>query len=411
MQNLVPAINRTRQGRTLRLAFLSAVVSLVASFAASASPIPLFNTYRAEDGFTNAGISLAVVSNSVGTIAGLLVLGRLSNHLGRRLAAIASLGLLLLGCLLLLNVHHIGTLLASRLLMGVGTGLASSSLTSYIVDAAPARPAWLASVASSQGPMLGLTLGAIASGALVQFGPWPRHLIYLVCAGLLVLSAALISISPETTKPTPGAWRSLVPRVRVPARVRHLLPVAALVFVATWATGAFYQAFMPALVEDQLHTRSPLILGLVFAAYMASSVLGAPLGGRFTSAAAQRIGMLIFLTGWIGIIAAIATGTLVLFIATTIVAGAGQGIAISAATRGLLHDSTLADRAPIFSVIYLLCYSGAAFPSLISGELSNTFSLPKISLGYGGLALVATVFAVVAARNPHTKATEEEPAC
>ncbi|WP_345553719.1 MFS transporter [Streptomyces lannensis] len=393
------------------MAFLSAVVSLVASFAASASPIPLFNTYRAEDGFTNAGISLAVVSNSVGTIAGLLVLGRLSNHLGRRLAAIASLGLLLLGCLLLLNVHDIGTLLASRLLMGVGTGLASSSLTSYIVDAAPARPVWLASVASSQGPMLGLTLGAIASGALVQFGPWPRHLIYLVCAGLLVLSAALISISPETTKPTPGAWRSLVPRVRVPARVRHLLPVAALVFVATWATGAFYQAFMPALVEDQLHTRSPLILGLVFAAYMASSVLGAPLGGRFTSAAAQRIGMLIFLTGWIGIIAAIATGTLVLFIATTIVAGAGQGIAISAATRGLLHDSTLADRAPIFSVIYLLCYSGAAFPSLISGELSNTFSLPKISLGYGGLALVATVFAVVAARNPHTKATEEEPAC
>ncbi|WP_433288806.1 MFS transporter [Micromonospora sp. CA-244673] len=378
------------------------MVSLVASFAASAAPIPLFNVYRAEDKFTNAGISMAVVTTSVGTIAALLVLGRLSNHLGRRLTAIASLGLLLVGCLLLLNVHDIGTLLAGRLLMGVGTGLASSSLTSYIVDAAPTRPEWLAAVASSQGPMLGLTLGAVASGALVQFGPWPRNLIYLVCAGLLVLSAALIAISPETAGPTPGAWRSLLPRVRVPARVRHLLPVAAAVFLATWATGAFYQAFVPALVEDQLHTHSPLTLGLVFAAYMASSVLGAPLGGRVTSAAAQRIGMIVFLAGWIGIITAIAIGTLALFIAATIVAGAGQGIAISAATRGLLHDSTLADRAAIFSVIYVLCYSGAAFPSLISGELSNTFSLPQIVLGYGGLAVVATLLTVLAARNPHS---------
>ena len=124
--------------------------------------------------------------------------------------------------------------------------------------------------------------------------------------------------------PTPGAWRSLRPRVRVPARVRHLLPVAAAVFLATWATGAFYQAFVPALVEDQLHTRSPLVLGLVFAAYMGPSVLGAPLGGRFTPATAQRVGMIAFLAGMIGIITAIATGTLALFIVATIVAGAGS---------------------------------------------------------------------------------------
>jgi len=88
------------------------VVSLVASFAASAAPIPLYNIYRAEEGFTNFGISMAIVSYSIGTITGLLVLGRLSNHLGRRLTAIASLGLLLLGCVLLLNVHDISTLLA-----------------------------------------------------------------------------------------------------------------------------------------------------------------------------------------------------------------------------------------------------------------------------------------------------------
>ena len=245
MNNVAPVINLARRGATLRLPFVSAVLALVAVFVANAAPVPLYNVYRAEERFTNAGISLAVVAYSLGTIAALLVLGRVSNQLGRRRTAIASLSLLLLGCLLLLNVHAIGTLLAGRLLMGIGAGLASSSLTSYIVDTAPARPAWLASVASSQGPMLGLTVGAIGAGTLVQFGPWPRELIYLVCAGLLLLSAALVAISPETVTPTPVAWRSLLPRVQVPAQVRHLLPVAAAVFVSTWATGAFYQAFVP----------------------------------------------------------------------------------------------------------------------------------------------------------------------
>ncbi|TCC49043.1 MFS transporter [Kribbella capetownensis] len=407
MQQVTPRTTLGGRDRTIRLAFVSAVVSLVAVFAAVGSTIPLFNIYRAEDGFTNAGISLTVVAYSAATLSTLLVLGRLSNHVGRRPPAIASLGLLVLGCLLLLNVHDIGILIAGRLLMGLGAGLASSSLTAYIVDSAPARPAWLASVASSQTVMFGLATGAIASGALVQFGPWPRDLIYLVVIGLLLLSAALVAISPETVTPSPGGWRSLRPSVRVPIRVRHLLPVAAAVLLATWATGAFYQAFVPALVADQLRTSNSLVLGLVFAAYMGPSALGAPLGGRFSPAAAQRIGMIAFLAGWTGLITAIATGTLPLFIAATIVAGAAQGIAISAVTRGLLDGSTLADRAPIFAVVYLLSYSGATVPSLISAQLTNVFSLPHIALGYGVLALLATLFTVAAAHNPYPEATGE----
>ena len=52
MRNVAPVINEARRGGTLWLAFLSAVVSLVASFATTAAPMPLYNVYRAEDGFT-----------------------------------------------------------------------------------------------------------------------------------------------------------------------------------------------------------------------------------------------------------------------------------------------------------------------------------------------------------------------
>ncbi len=103
---LLVVTSDTRQNQTgakLRLAFLSAIVALVAAFAASASPIPVYNTYRAEQGFTN--VSLTVVAYFAGTITALLVLGRLSTHLGRRPVAIATMIPLAAGAAVLLDVH------------------------------------------------------------------------------------------------------------------------------------------------------------------------------------------------------------------------------------------------------------------------------------------------------------------
>jgi len=389
-----------RERTVSRSAFVPAVIALIAVFAAVGSTIPLFNIYRAENGITNAEISVTVVAYSAATLVTLLVFGRVSHHVGRRPVAIVSLLLLVAGSLVLLDVHDLAILIIGRVLMGLGAGVASSGLTAYIVDSAPAQPAWLASVASSQTVMLGLAIGAVASGALIQYAPWPRDLIFLIVIGVLLGSTVLITTSPETASRTPGGWRSLRPRVFVPTQARHLVPVAAAVFLATWAVGAFYQAFVPALVEGQLRTTSSLILGLVFAAYMAPSALGSPLNGRFTPATGQRLGMTGFVIGMIGLVTAITVGSLTLFVIATVLTGTSQGIAISAATRGLLHGSSLVERAPIFSVVYLISYSGATIPALIAGRLSGTFSLPQLVLGYGGLALAATLLTVIAARNP-----------
>ena len=68
-----------------------AACSLVAVFAASASPIPLYEIYRRTDGLSHADLALTAVSYFVAVMAALLVLGRLSNHLGRRPVSLAAL--------------------------------------------------------------------------------------------------------------------------------------------------------------------------------------------------------------------------------------------------------------------------------------------------------------------------------
>lgn len=398
----VPQVGTLHRGR----AFAAAVAGLTATFVATSSPIPLYNTYRAEQGFTNADISLTVVAYFAGTILTLLTLSRLPNHLGRKPVAVATMAVLAVGAFLLMNVTSLAVLVAGRFLMGLGAGLASSGLTAYIVDAAPTTPPWLPSVASSQAPNLGLTIGAIGSGALVQYGPWPRGLVYAAVIVMLAACAVWIASSPETVTPVPGLWRSLRPRVSFPRRVRHLLPVATAVVFSTWATGAFYQAFVPALTIEKLGTRNALVMGLVFSAYMAPAVLGAPIGGRFRPQTAQRIGMLTFLVAMTGIVGGLAVSNLPLFIVASIVGGTGQGIAVSASIRGLLHGSQPTDRAPIFGGIYLLSYAGAAIPSFISGQLSRTYSPFQLAIGYGVVALLATLVTLVFAKAPERAGVE-----
>lgn len=382
------------------VAFFAATAALTVTFAASSAPVPVFNTYRAENGITNADLSLTVVAYFVGTIGALLFLGRVANHLGRRLSSLITLALLALGSLVLTQVTGVLPLLAGRLLMGIGAGLASSALTSYIVDSAPEKPAWLASVATSQAPMLGLTIGALTSGSFVEYGPNPRVNVYLVMIAALAVSAGLLLLAPETAGRRPGLLASLRPHVHIPDAARPLLPVAACVFVGTWAMGAYFQAFTPTIVADQLHSKNALIVALVFSAYMAPSVVGAPIGGRFRPATAQRLGMAVYLVGIIGVVASQVAAHTLAFIVSSVVAGAGQGIAVSAAIRGMLHGTSADDRAPALAAIYLMCYVGAMVPSLISGQLSHVVPTLWLTFGYGVLAVITTAITLLKARDP-----------
>lgn len=384
----------------LRRTFVVASASLVAVFAASAAPVPVFNVYRAENGLTTADLSLSVVAYFAGTIIALLCLGRLAHHLGRRPVGLATLLTMIAGSLVLLDVTGLGALVAGRFLMGIGAGLASSALTSYIADSAPDRPAWVAGVVTSQAPMLGLTIGSVISGALVQYVPGARVWVYVAMAALLALCLLLMLGCRETGEPTPGVWRSLRPRVSVPARARSLLPVALSVFTATWALGAFYQSFVPTIARDQLHSDNALVVSLLFAAYMAPSVAGAPLVGRLLPATAQRLGMVVFVVGVTGILVALVTTSVVVMTTATIVASVGQGMGVSASMRALLLGSTAAERPSLMAAIYLACYTGAMVPSIIAGQLSHVLPTVTIAFGYGVLALVATAITLVFARNP-----------
>lgn len=377
-------------------ALAAATASLIMIFVASSSPVPIYNIYRAENGITNADLSLSVVAYFAGTILALVCLGRLVNHLGRKPVSLATLAIMALGCLVLIHVTGLGALALGRFIMGVAAGLASSSLTTYIVDAAPPRPSWLASVASSQSSQVGLTLGSLVSGAIVQTVAGARTVSYIVMISLLALCALALLTAPETGRRAPGGLASLRPRVGVPVHVRPRLPAAGTAFVVTWAVGGFYQSFIPSITAEQLGSTSAVVIALVFSAYMLPGAFGAPLAGLLPAERAQRIGIAVWLVGLWAVLASLVAGSVVAFIGFTVLAGAGQGVAVAASMRSLLHGVTLMDRAPVMSTTYPISYGGAMTASLVAGQLSKVLDIVPIAMGYGVLGALGA--AIVWAR-------------
>lgn len=155
---------------TNRFSFVSASLALMVTYVTSAVPIPLYGTYQLYDHVSYWQLSLSSVVYFIGAVTALVLLGRLSNHWGRKPVALLSLMLAALSVAVFVNVHSAPPLIVGRLLQGLSCGLASTTLASWLVDHARSVPSWIPAAVVSCGPMTGLTLGGGGSGLCVNHG-------------------------------------------------------------------------------------------------------------------------------------------------------------------------------------------------------------------------------------------------
>ncbi|MTD16169.1 MFS transporter [Nakamurella sp. YIM 132087] len=381
-------ITPTRPSRlSLRTGRALAAAGFLGVFAASGAPVALFQRYRERGLVTTGELSLATVAYFLGAMTALVALGRLSDHLGRKVVIIAAMLLAMAGTVVLLDVQGFGSLLVGRILAGLACGLAPGAMGSYLVDAAPPGDRLGPAVAGS-GAMVGLTVGSLLTGALAQYGP-SEHAGAIAVGVVLLVAAVLMALCPDTVPRRPGAWRSLRPRVFVPVQVRPLVPVVAAVAVATWALGGFYQAFGPVLAADGLGSHNTLVAAAVFSAFNGPAVIGGPLATRMPARTAQAVGIGVYLLAVVGILVSLHAGSVAWFLAVSVVAGVAQSMAFTAGLRRLLGPTAIGDRAGVISTVYLIAYSGAAVPGLIAGRLAGVFEISQILYGFLGLAVIA----------------------
>src|SRR5580704_7879696 len=130
---------RVHQPRPARpVAFWLEAAVLVLFLAASAAPTPLYRVYQARWGFSATTLTAVFAVYVVFLLMTVLILGSLSDHVGRRPVIITALAVDTAACILFLLAHGVGALFAARALQGVAVGLAATALGAALLDLRPA---------------------------------------------------------------------------------------------------------------------------------------------------------------------------------------------------------------------------------------------------------------------------------
>ena len=348
---------------------------------AAAAPSPLYAVYAARWRFSAVTVTEVFAVYAIALLLALLVTGSLSDSVGRKPVVLAALAIQLPSMFVFVFASSVEWLSVARIAQGIATGVATGPLAASFVDLQSPEHPTLAPTVNSATPILGLALGALASAALVQYGPDPLHLIYWLLVAGFALAGAGIALIRE-----PSASRSaprLMPRVGVERAVRPAFLAAVPSLVAGWAVGGFYLSLGPSLALRLSGSSNRLIGGL--AIFVLAGVGAACIVAARSWPAARNIllGCIALVIGlWVTVVA-VAVSSVDLFFAATAITGIGFGVAWLGVLRTLVVLASPSARGALLSAIFIVAYIAFALPAVIAGYLVTQIGLHDAALWYG----------------------------
>ncbi len=365
------------------LTFAAATACLVSTFIAAAIAIPMMAVWRTDLGLTESETAMTVVSYFAGCVLTLFFFARLSNFFGRKPIVLAALLLGMAASLIYGSALEAWDINLGRFLQGFSCGFASSAAMSWVVDSAPLKHPWLGTALTAAGPNIGLSLGTLIAGAVLEAGILTPSALFNCAVALLVICSALAFASTETMRFGSESLGSVfVPKIAVPARLRDRFFASAIAFIGTWGVGSFMQGFSAYLSSVVFGYSNAFLAGLLYLVLIVPNACMGVAAGRFEARKA-----LIFSITLFAVMALVAFGTLVhpsvwVLIVSIALTGAGNGAACSSGLKFLLADTNINERAGVISALYLSAYVGSVVPNLVIACIPTEVTQTMIAAGF-----------------------------
>ncbi len=151
-------------GRTA--GFAVTALALAVGMMGTTLPTPLYALYRQRFGFSELMITVIFAAYAAGVIAALLLLGRLSDQIGRRRMLLPALGLSAVYAGMFLVADGLPLVLAGRILSGLSAGIFTGTATATLVDLAPSEHRSRATLVAAVANMGGLGFGVLLAGSV-----------------------------------------------------------------------------------------------------------------------------------------------------------------------------------------------------------------------------------------------------
>jgi MFS family permease len=379
-------------GRSGRLSIPSAFAAITAIFvifaAAASAPTPLYVVYQKEWGFPTSTLTVIFAVYVAGLIGSLLVLGALSDHVGRRPVLAAAVVLEAVAFVLFFVAGDVTVLLMARIAQGIATGAAFSTLGAALVDMNPPHSPGRAGLVNGVAPISGLAIGALGCGALVQYAPAPTHLVYALLLAGMVFAGVVVARIPETSARRPGAIASLAPLLGIPARLRPDVFSLVPIILASWALGGLYLSLGPSVAAGIFGLRNHLIGGLVVTLLCGAGALTAFALRAWPLKRVLGISAILLSAGTGLTLAGVETHAVVVAGAGTIIAGVGFGASALASFGTLARIAGPGERSELLAAALVIAYVAFSLPAVAAGFAATSIGLHPTTVVYG-LVVVA----------------------
>ncbi|PFG30509.1 MFS transporter [Paramicrobacterium agarici] len=377
-----------------RTTFVFAASSIAALLVAASALTPFYPGLEHELDITALGVSLIFAVYAIMLLAALVTAGAISDHVGRRPVISIGFSLLAVSMLMVAFVDSAPMLFAARALQGAASGLLTPALSALLLDATAADRPQRGSLLNSIMPGTGLAIGALAGGIACAFLVPGLPITFAALAVLYAVIAVMVWRVPEFTSRTPGALRSLIPRVTVPLKARRLFLISAPALMATWATGGLFFSLGPSIILERLHSDSPLLQGAIVAILPAAGAAAVLLLRRRSARSVALTGTVSLAIGTTMALVALAADTVAGYVLSVIITGIGFGASFSGVIGSLAPKAEPHTRAGLFAAIYVTSYLSFGVPTVAAGFLASISSVSFTSLAYGiaviALALIST---------------------
>jgi MFS family permease len=365
---------------------LVAGIVILALFA-SATPSPLYADYAADWGFSTPVLTAVYGVYAFGVLATLLLIGRLSDEIGRRPVLIGALSVLLVAIVLFMSAQSVEWLFAARGLQGLATGAALGAAGAAMLDLHPRGDAVQTGLVNGVGSALGIGTGAAISSLLVQEAPDPRVTPFLLVfvlfvaalAGTLALREPVVRIGALRVRPQ---WPS------VPRSIRPEFTLASMGVISSWSIGGLYLALAPSLTAQLFETDSHLAGGAAVLAMAGPGGLSQLVFRKLAPRAAMGWGSLVLAGGMTATVLSLSTGSPGLFLAASTVTGVGFGVAFMGAIRLISTVAPIEQRASVMSAFYVVAYLSLSVPTVIAGLAVPGLGLEPTFRIFGSIVVV-----------------------
>jgi MFS family permease len=167
-------------------------------FAGSTVLTPLYVIYKQQFGFSQITLTLIYAVYVIGNLASLLFFGHVSDAIGRRRTAAPAMALAVVSTLIFLLAQGTGWLFVARALSGLAIGIGAGTGTAWLSELIAKKNKARAAMIATSTNFFGCAIGALMSGLLAQYAPWPLHLSFVVYLAALLVTGALVFFAPET---------------------------------------------------------------------------------------------------------------------------------------------------------------------------------------------------------------------